>query len=189
MRDCVDENIKDLLPDLVAGRLDGAERERVSAHVNACASCAAEVVVLRSASRVLSAAPSIDIARIVNALPAPPAQVVSLDARREQRRPRRVNWRVAATIATIAVSGVSVALLQSIVRDGHKPPVAAHQKAAVSKVTDADQSGLAVGGSNLNDLTESQMQALLDKLDEMDAVPSAEPQPAVSGMRAATGVQ
>jgi hypothetical protein len=41
----------------------------------------------------------------------------------------------------------------------------------------------------LNDLSDTEMQTLLDKLDELDAVPSAEPQPAVSGMRAAAGVQ
>jgi anti-sigma factor RsiW len=189
MRDCLDVTIKDLLPDFVAGRLGETERARVAAHVNACASCAAEVVVLRAAGRVLGAAPPVDIARIVEALPTP---VVSLEARRAARQPRRMNWRIAATVATIAVSGVSIGVLQAIVRDsGHKPPVVApsHRPAAAAKVSDADQSGLAVGGSNLNDLTESQMQALLDKLDQFDAVPSADPQPAVSGLRAATGVQ
>jgi anti-sigma factor RsiW len=190
MRDCLDATIKDLLPDFVAGRLAEAERARVAAHVNACASCAAEVVVLRAAERVLGATPAVDIARIVKALPTP---VVSLEARREARRPRRLNWRIAATVATIAVSGVSIAVLQAIVRDngGHKPPVVApnHRTAQATKVSDADQSGLAVGGSNLNDLTEGEMQALLAKLDQFDAVPSADPQPAVSGLRAATGVQ
>jgi hypothetical protein len=186
MRDCADDNVKDVLPELVAGRLAEPERARVAAHVASCASCAAEVAIIRAAERAMTAAtPAVDVSRIVRALPTP---VVPLAARRQPPR-RRVSWRIAATIATIAVCGVSIGVVQGILRDdGHKPP---HVPRTVSQTKPADQteaSGLSVGG-NLNDLSASQMKALLDKMDELDAVPSAEPQPAVSGMRAATGVQ
>ncbi len=110
--------------------------------------------------------------------------MIELAPRIQERSRRFTSWRIAATIATIAVSGVSIGVLQGILRD--KPP-AVHR--VVVKTTEAaEASGLSVGG-NLNDLSEKEMQTLLDKLDELDAVPSAEPQPAVSGMRAAAGVQ
>lgn len=180
MRDCQDERIKDLLPDYVAGRLSPSQGVEVTTHVEACQSCAAELAVVRAAHAAFQA-PRVDIARIVSALPKP---VIPLAPRIEKRARRFTSWRIAATIATVAVAGVSVAALQGLLRD-NRPP---HAQRTVPKPQDNEASGLSVGG-NLNDLSEKQMQTLLDKLDEMDAVPSAEPQPAVSGMRAAAGVQ
>jgi anti-sigma factor RsiW len=184
MRDCLDDTMKDRLPELAAGRLAEPERARVAAHVETCASCAAELAIIRAAERAMTAGtPAVDVSRIVRALPTP---VVPLAARRPPQR-RRVSWRIAATIATIAVCGVSIGVVQGILRDnGPKKP--RHAIAVAKSVDQSEASGLSVGG-NINDLSASQMQALLDKLDQMDAVPSAEPQPAVSGMRAATGVQ
>ncbi len=182
MRECQDETVKDMLPELAAGRLSPADAARVTAHVDACPACAAELAVVRAAHAAFPA-PAVDIARIVAALPTPPAKVIEFAPRMRKRR--FTSWRIAATIATIAVSGVSIGVLQGVLRD-NKPPAV---KRVVLKASDAaEASGLTVGGS-LNDLSEKEMQTLLDKLDELDAVPSAEPQPAVSGMRAAAGVQ
>jgi anti-sigma factor RsiW len=182
MRECQDE-IKDALPEFAAGRLDAADAARVTAHVEACPSCAAELAVVRAAHAAFTA-PAVDIARIVAALPTPPSKVIELNPLIQRRSRRFTSWRIAATIATIAISGVSIGVLQGILRD--KPP--AVHKVVVKTTEAAEASGLTVGGS-LNDLSEKEMQTLLDKLDELDAVPSAEPQPAVSGMRAAAGVQ
>jgi len=183
MRECP-EDIKDLLPDYASGRLTPSDAARVTAHVEACPLCAAELAVVRAAHAAFTA-PAVDIARIVAALPTPPSKVIELAPRLEKRSRRFTSWRIAATIATIAVSGVSIGVLQGVLRD-NKPPAV---KRVVLKPADAaEASGLSAGG-NLNDLSEKEMQTLLDKLDELDAVPSAEPQPAVSGMRAAAGVQ
>jgi|HubBroStandDraft_6_1064221.scaffolds.fasta_scaffold53938_2 anti-sigma factor RsiW len=182
MRECQDETVKDMLPELAADRLSPADAARVTAHVDACPACAAELAVVRAAHAAFTA-PAVDIARIVAALPMPPAKVIEFAP--HMRKRRFTSWRIAATIATIAVSGVSIGVLQGVLRD-NKPPAV---KRVVLKTSDAaEASGLTVGGS-LNDLSEKEMQTLLDKLDELDAVPSAEPQPAVSGMRAAAGVQ
>ncbi|HXB24098.1 MAG TPA: anti-sigma factor [Gemmatimonadaceae bacterium] len=184
MRECQDETVKDMLPEFATGRLDAADAARVTAHVEACPTCAAELAVVRAAHAAFTA-PAVDIARIVAALPTPPSKVIELKPLIQRRSRRFTSWRIAATIATIAVSGVSLVALQSILRD-NKPPAV---KRVVLKPSDAaEASGLTVGGS-LNDLSEKEMQTLLDKLDELDAVPSAEPQPTVSGMRAAAGVQ
>lgn len=182
MRECQDETVKDMLPEFATGRLNAADAARVTAHVEACPTCAAELAVVRAAAFT---APAVDIARIVAALPTPPSKVIELKPLIQRRSRRFTSWRIAATIATIAVSGVSLVALQSILRDNKPPSV----KRVVLKPSDAaEASGLTVGGS-LNDLSEKEMQTLLDKLDELDAVPSAEPQPTVSGMRAAAGVQ
>jgi len=183
MRDC-QEDVKDLLPDYVTGRLTPSDAARVSAHIDACQSCAAELTVVRAAHAAFRS-PPVDVARIVAALPSPPSKVIELAPRMQRRAFRFTSWRIAATIATIAVSSVSIVALQGILRDDKPPAV----KRVVLKTTDAaEASGLSVGGS-LNDLSDKEMQTLLDKLDELDAVPSAEPQPAVSGMRGAAGVQ
>ncbi|HTA75377.1 MAG TPA: zf-HC2 domain-containing protein [Gemmatimonadaceae bacterium] len=185
MRECQEE-IKDLFPDHVTGRLSPSDAARVTAHVEACPTCAAELAVVRAAHAAFTSftAPAVDIARIVAALPTPPSKVIELKPLIQRRSRRFTSWRIAATIATIAVSGVSIGVLQGVLRD--KPPAV---KRVVLKPADAaEASGLTVGG-NLNDLSEKEMQTLLDKLDELDAVPSAEPQPAVSGIRAAAGVQ
>jgi anti-sigma factor RsiW len=184
MRECQDETVKDMLPELATGRLDAADAARVTAHVEACPTCAAELAVVRAAHAAFTA-PAVDVARIVAALPTPPAKVIELKPLIQRRSRRFTSWRIAATIATIAVSGVSLVALQGVLRD-NKPPAV---KRVVLKPSDAaEASGLTAGGS-LNDLSEKEMQTLLDKLDELDAVPSAEPQPTVSGMRAAAGVQ
>ena len=182
MRDCQDEKIKDLLPEYALGRLSPALASEVSAHVEACQSCAAELSVVRAAHAAFRA-PQVDVAAIVRALPTP---VTPLAPRIEKRTRRFTSWRIAATIATIAVGGVSVAVIQGVLRDDRPPGI--HKPVPKPNDNTAESSGLSVGG-NLNDLSEKEMQTLLDKLDELDAVPSAEPQPAVSGMRAAAGVQ
>ncbi len=182
MRDC--ESIQDLLPDLVAGRLDADEASRVTAHVDGCPACAAELAVVRAARAAFArSAPAVDVARIVSALPTP---VVPLASRR-QRRTRWASWKIAATIATIAVGGLSIGVLQGVLRDNEKSP---HTRSVEQgkNIDVSEASGLSVGG-NLNDLSDEDMQTLLDKIDQLDAVPSADPQPAVSGLRAAAGVQ
>lgn len=174
------------MPEYAIGRLDLVLATEVEAHLAVCPSCAAELAVVRAAHNAFPA-PKVDIAKIVSALPKPPSQVIELAPRIQKRARRFTSWRIAATIATIAVGGVSVAMLQGILSD-NKPPRAhlVSQKRPADAAPEA--TGLSVGG-NLNDLSEQEMQTLLDQLDEMDAVPSAEPQPAVSGMRAAAGVQ
>jgi|SRR5579862_5212831 len=188
MRDCQNEKIKDRLPDYAIGRLDAGIVDAgiasdVEAHLAACPSCAAELAVLRAAHNAFPA-PKVDIARIVAALPKPPSQVIELKPRIAKRT--FTSWRIAATIATIAVGGVSVAMLQNLLNDNRPPRT--HLVSPKPAESAPENSGLSVGG-NLSDLSEQEMQTLLGKLDEMDAVPSAEPQPAVSGMRAAAGVQ
>jgi hypothetical protein len=226
MTDCPDGTTRDLLPDFVHGRLGAAATARVTAHLAACASCADEVRLLRTVlSAAMATTPALDRARLVGALPAPPrAGVRPIDAvsgrqatGRAGARPgsasgasawRWSTWRIAASVATIGIGGLSVVLLQ---RDGHSPsaivatpttvaaspaapasaPVVAPSVAAppaggsttVAAVDAAEAAPLPAGGG-MADLADEEVESLLHDIDHFDGVPDANPQPAVAVPRA-----
>jgi predicted anti-sigma-YlaC factor YlaD len=115
MTDCPRVEIRDLLPDLLAGSLDGGTRARVEEHLRGCAECAAELALLGRARVALSRAPAVDAARIAAAVHSP----------RQARLPRtRQNlWRVAAMAAGIVLM-VAGALWLTLARPSVTPPVA-----------------------------------------------------------------
>jgi anti-sigma factor RsiW len=129
MSDCENAEMRDLLPDVVAGRLSDVEAARVRRHVDGCADCAAELSLLRAVRAARPRSVPIDIAKIVANLPRPTGavaadtdpSVVSLEARRAVARPpvrqsgfrTRSVWRMAATIGVIIAGGWSVVLLKS----------------------------------------------------------------------------
>src|ERR1035437_1580860 len=71
MHDCADGDMRDLLPGYVHGALSAAEGATVAAHLETCADCAAEVELIAAASRAFPA-PTVDLGRIVKALPVAP---------------------------------------------------------------------------------------------------------------------
>ncbi len=134
MRDCVNGEVRDRLPELVHERLSAVERGAVVAHVGECAECAAELALLRQLRGALAAAPVVDVSRIVAAVrrhpergrsaadegpgvaaERPDSSIVPIDAarRRGETRTRAWGgrWRVAAAIATLMVGGTSVGIL------------------------------------------------------------------------------
>lgn len=73
MIECTNVDMQDQLPDLLAGRLPVAQREAVEGHMALCATCRAEFALLETVRLVRPAPPSLDIAKIVAALPTPGA--------------------------------------------------------------------------------------------------------------------
>ncbi len=133
MNNCERIDIRDLLPDFVSGTLSAGESDRVRAHLEACADCAAELSLLRTARAVRPIAPALDVARIVSALPkpgqaAPPVLTLeksSVAASRHHgvdgsaRKPSKTNrwaargvWRAAATIGVMIVGGWSLLIVR-----------------------------------------------------------------------------
>src|SRR5689334_3621274 len=108
MFDCANVEIRELLPDLVAGTVDGVTRGRVVEHVASCAECASELETLRLVRSAFGAAPAIDVHRVVAALPTPPARRPA--APRGVPVKRWIDWRVAAALTTITVGGLSLAI-------------------------------------------------------------------------------
>ena len=71
MTECLNEDLRDLLPMLAHGALPAAEAARVRAHVATCAACTAELSTLESIRQVLSArAPQVDVSAIAMAVTA-----------------------------------------------------------------------------------------------------------------------
>jgi anti-sigma factor RsiW len=102
MTDCPNADVRDLLPDLVNGRLDAESRAAVEAHIATCADCGAEVALLRDLRASLRHTPRLDLSAIAAAVPAyrPPA------------RRSWVGWRTAAAITLLVAGGSSVVLIR-----------------------------------------------------------------------------
>jgi anti-sigma factor RsiW len=180
MSDCQDLAIREQLPELLHGALDDAEQARVQAHLEWCRACADELEIMRAVLATAST-PTVDVSRIAAAIP-PYAgdhtrQHLSVARGRGGRSrttggasaPHR-SWysnaylRVAAgfLIAAIGVSGVAIT---------HRPTgaPAAHVSAAPST------NGVSLVG--VSDLSDDNLEQLIQSMDNLDATPPAEPDP------------
>jgi Putative zinc-finger len=200
MTDCSNAEIRDRLPDLLHDRLDASARAAVNAHVARCADCRDELELLRGVHGILIAvAPRVDVDSIVAALPKARA--------RETRslRPRRTwsDWRVAAAVTLLVAGGSSVAVYRhgvqaspvatpSMVAESiaHTPSmnsiapslgtgaaaVTRAETVAMVRPDDGTEPGLAAS-SAAADLNDRQLQALLDDINHLEAVPITDPDP------------
>lgn len=154
MTECNNTEVRDLLPDYLVGGLPFALQSRVEAHLQACAACRDESALLRVARAVRPRATTIDVARIVAALPprlptpalqlvrdepravsgpgtAPygSADVIDLGARR--RPVHRAAWRIAAAVGVALIGGWSaLALRERAADDGGGARIAVEQGSA-----------------------------------------------------------
>jgi hypothetical protein len=114
MTDCLNAEMRDRLPDLLHERLDASARAAVMAHVEECADCRVELIVLREARVALtSGMRSVDvaaIARVVITRTSSPAVVRGPEPR---ARSTWINWRVAASIAVLVAGGASFAVIRA----------------------------------------------------------------------------
>jgi hypothetical protein len=110
MFDCANVEMRELLPELAAGTLDAATRSRVEQHVAGCAECASELETLRLVRSAYRTVPSVDVKRIVAALPKPAAPASGRTGGAPMRR--WMDWRIAAALTMITVGGLSVAVLR-----------------------------------------------------------------------------
>jgi anti-sigma factor RsiW len=190
MTDCPNGDLRDLLPDLLNGRLSPDVRQEVEAHVRACADCGAELALLGGlrASMVRGGArvPVVDTARISAAIP----------AYRAPARRSWVGWRTAAAIMAILAGGTSLVVVQrglvgqpdtalavansttvvpAATRDsGPATELAGEPSAAVVTARPGAARELALASSATSDLSDLELQALLKDIDSIDAVPSAD---------------
>ena len=205
MFDCANVEMRELLPDLVTGTVDAATRARVEEHVASCAECASELETLRLVRSAYATAPSVDVRRVVAALPKP--RGVQADTGRATRVKRWVDWRVAAALTTITVGALSLAVSErsSTRVDDSRPdtsmsamptapvpaPVAAVPRPTPRRADSGGRRAPARGltanaptkaelsfGGGMSDLDDASIQQLLGVLDEIDhapVAPSAEP--------------
>ena len=204
MTDCPNAEVRDLLPEYAHARLGAVDRARVEAHLAGCAECAAELSLIRAASRALGAAPRVDVARIVAALPAAPAPETAGVTPLAPRRVRRAaparwgSWRQAAAIAAVAVGAVGLAVVgrqTAPSRPGELSPIVSESLAPGSAVptesvdvargeSTGAPSGEPAGeprvvvsslSGGLGDLSDDALRSLLGEIDDLSGAPGTEP--------------
>jgi anti-sigma factor RsiW len=187
MIDCPNAEIRDRLPDFVHGQLDAEARAAVAAHAAGCAACAAELALLRELRATLRTGPAVDVARIVAALPAPPARRTRPAGLAHPPQWRRFDWRIAAGIVALAVGSGSAIVVTMSGRDSgavdrrvavgsDARPVDPTPGAAPDSVTVADLSI----DADLGEATSMELQELLADLEAFDGLPAGEPEPTLS---------
>jgi anti-sigma factor RsiW len=200
MIDCPNGGIRDLLPDLLHGRLDASDRARVEQHVASCDACVAELALLRDLRSTMRRAPVIDTVAIAAAIPAYRAPV---------RQRAWGGWRAAAAIAAVAVGGTSIAIAgrewqtgvgsegstsavhaESIAVSRSAPSIASESAGRSSAPiaespqqstpkgaapsTVAEPVSLAMTGGAIGELSDRELSTLLDEIETLDALPSEE---------------
>ena len=201
MFDCADVEMRELLPELAAGTLDDATRARVQRHVATCAECASELETLHLVRSAYAVAPTVNVQRIVAALPQPAP--LAKHARVGHGVTRWIDWRVAAALTMISVGGLSLALVHR--QSGEPAPrdsVAAVPTVDSQRVQPAERpvAGVSPSGAHdttrpanpagrvtaaarpkaqlvfaggMEDMDDASIKALLGALDELDHAPVA----------------
>ncbi|MFL5608451.1 MAG: anti-sigma factor family protein [Gemmatimonadaceae bacterium] len=184
MTDCPNGALRDLLPDLVNGRLSPEVRYEVERHVAACPECAAELALLRELRASMAGTPFVDAARIATVIPAYRAPV----------RRSWGGWRAAAAVAAIVAGGASVAVVRQAGTRGPEPvqsmtftipdtTVVAKGSPSVPSARPAERGAravpavareLAMASGAASDLSDRELQALLKDIESIDAVPSVD---------------
>lgn len=183
MSDCSNTEIRELLPELLHGRLDDVQAAEVRRHVAGCAECAAELELLERVQRAYSGTPAVDTAAIVAALPRPQAR----GAYAPGRRTFSLGVLRAAAAIVLLLAGALVlktALSGSPNGKSSQVVVAPHDSAAIVLPPDTPVTRerlavaprvLAMSLSELDDLDADEMESLLGALEHIDAAPVAEP--------------
>jgi hypothetical protein len=193
MTECHNPEFKEQLPELAAEALDDATRDRVMQHVQACIACTEEHEILRAVHTTQMPVPYINVAKIVRALPPAP-----LPVRPELPWYRRASLQMAA--AFLLVAGGLIAVRQAGDRVQERTAqvsVAQNQAAAApevassqtpqatlaSEVPAAPRSAVAPSARNdialvagLDEMTTDELSSLLKDVENLDAVPVAEPE-------------
>jgi hypothetical protein len=189
MIDCPNAEIRDRLPDLLHERLDASVRAAVMSHVADCSDCRIELELLQEAHVVLSSGlRAIDVSSV--------ARVVVSRMAKGSMAPRRrswTDWRIAASIAVLAIGATSVVMLRDRSKDSGavvapvalsvpaesvpaSPPASPEHVVGATSPAVAPSAELAAA-AEMSDLSESDLRALVDDLQTLDALPPTEPDP------------
>src|SRR4051812_30403484 len=98
MGECTNGELRDLLPELVNGKLDAAMLQVVEAHLASCTECAEELALLRSLRPALLQTPGIDVQRIAAGVR---AQTVGGAGHAPARAGISTRWKLAMAAAAL----------------------------------------------------------------------------------------
>jgi anti-sigma factor RsiW len=140
-------DVRELIPDLVAGRLPAAESARVRGHLTTCTDCRAELDLVRLLHATRAEVPAGLLDRIAQASAA--------------RRPARTWWGIsAAAIAALAL-GIGIVSDDASAPGAEAPAFVREAEEGEIWVSD---DGLVAGAPALDDLTDEALIQLLDEL-------------------------
>jgi anti-sigma factor RsiW len=162
MNECMEREIREMLPDVLHGTLVPSEQARIEKHLARCDQCRHELEVLRVVHGAAVFAPSIDVERVVRQIP--PHGIIAPVVERPAPSRRMVGWLVAASVAFVVAGGGSVFMRQA-------DRVEAPPTAVVPRVQ-----GLALA-SGVEGLSDGGLVQLMNEMSDFDALPAAEPEP------------
>jgi anti-sigma factor RsiW len=199
MNNCANAEIRDRLPDVVNGTLSPAETAVIEEHIRGCAACGSEAAVIRGIRAVLhAAAPVVNVAAIAAALPAPTPRPLSIVGAARWLG----NWKMAAAVLVLVGSGWSLTRLYrgsgpADTGRAASAAVAASMPSTNDTALALDSATRAAGDSSgspirlspsttasgeqmtvatsIGALTDSQVDALIDRIQNVRAVPLPEP--------------
>ena len=185
MTDCPNGLIRDQLPEYVHGVLPADAAARIDAHLDGCEECRAEVALLGNARAALASfTPTMDVASIVAALPAPRVAARRVAARRAPRRfAVTAVWQYAAAAALVLAVGSSALWLSAPERSAQRVadssstatvPGTAAALPMNAAVVAQSENGMTFGGG-LSDLSLDDLQSLLGQMDSVRTLPSSDP--------------
>ena len=189
-------DIKEMLPDLLHGKLDADARAQVEAHVASCESCAEELKVLRTVKSAAVFIPAIDVDRVVRQI-APYRAIVP--AREVPARSRAVAWLVAASLVLVVAGGGSVLLQKRteqrmVSKDGHRSlPPSEQGKDSLGPVVvrggvplqsrvniEPPRTHALALAASVDGLSDKNLRQLMNDMNSFDALPATEPGPVIS---------
>jgi Putative zinc-finger len=182
MNKCTNSEIQDLLPELEHGKLSAAVRQSVEAHLAGCESCREDLDIIRTVKSAAVFAPSIDAESVVRQIP---PYRMPVPGKQAPARTRMIEWLVAATVAVLLVgggrmlktrqpeqspiAGVTARPDETTSYDLTPPAPATTERAAhtpaLTLVTDTQE------------LSDGNLQQLMDEIETFDALPNSEPEP------------
>jgi anti-sigma factor RsiW len=198
MNKCTELDIKEMLPDLLHGRLAADARAQVEAHIAGCEDCTEELEVLRTVKSAAVFIPAIEVDQVVRQIP-PYRTIVS--AAQAPARPRIVSWLVAASLAVLVLGGGSLLMIQKSPIVAPVAPVAAvdtsqlprsgsAQTARTKELAAFTRKSTAVSptaaphalalAASVDGLSDNNLRQLMDDLNNFDALPTTEPGPVIS---------
>jgi anti-sigma factor RsiW len=154
MNKCTNSEIQELLPDLEHGRLTAVARQNVEEHLAGCESCREDLRIIRVVKGAALFEPSIDVDRVVRQIP--PYRMPALP-REAPPRTRVVQWLVAATVGAVPETLPSPRLGVALPEVRHTPALSL--------------------GADVQELSDGNIQQLMDEMDNFDALPNTEPEP------------
>jgi len=168
MTDCLNVEIRELLPEYLSGTLSARRREEVREHVTACEDCAQELALLQLVREAYAeAAPAVNVGAIVAALP------------RQASRPAIRSWRrsqafqIAAAVSFIALGGISLAVVRSFSNGDPTGAPVDSVVAANTAATNGNMPAISFAGG-ISDLGDEDLEALLSALESIQALPVTE---------------